>query len=582
MGEFFFHAGKTTKTTTCPPPSKDGAGGPCSSNESGDPRSTPDHTRTWLHDSDGSPPKPIPSTNLPNEKEVRAVLEHQLHSPSPIVVTKLPELELNKEQTEEFLGTRVKTCQIVIKQSLPAGIVIARGRGVSMSRRGVLKRAVIWYAECVLGIKLTGKAIDDKTVQALDAMENLTKEEAREKYLAYVFKDTEEKDRDGGCYASDTEGDDMMAGLLYEVFRPETGATDLLELLPNKFTGLSRQSPWLYSGVTFAGHHIEDAFMHFFHLFVLLKFALASLGDIDRRLLECMERLSFRDWLFCSKSSTPEDVQWLCREIETAFKLKQGWYEKVLDERNYVLSPVWWQTKHPGLFKLVHQGPGDSIVTNQSHNVVGFGVLSFAHNIARLESVRHYVACECLAAVDASKAYMWYRIVNQNVSRGEGLTGCRGHRINFCLTSELMRFLMEEIMPSPEVESALCACADMAYKCNETLAQFRAAVDRTRALTPHEQHMTCAGKRTLKDAAMVCGICGLPLPFYAVHSVLYFEAEYNAFICGVCAERYTWADGDDADQGWMPIGGSEYYLHRLGIGPCRNTPIWTELRRGLS
>jgi hypothetical protein len=60
---------------------------------------------------------------------------------------------------------------------------------------------------------------------ALDAMENLTKEDAREKYLAYVFKDTEEKDRDGGCYASDREGDDMIAGLLYEVFRPGTGNT---------------------------------------------------------------------------------------------------------------------------------------------------------------------------------------------------------------------------------------------------------------------------------------------------------------------------------------------------------------------
>jgi hypothetical protein len=52
---------------------------------------------------------------------------------------------------------------------------------------------------------------------------------------------------------------------------PELEIPDLLELLPNKFTGLSRQSPWLYTGVTFAGHHIEDAFMHFFHLFVLAQ-----------------------------------------------------------------------------------------------------------------------------------------------------------------------------------------------------------------------------------------------------------------------------------------------------------------------
>jgi hypothetical protein len=88
---------------------------------------------------------------------------------------------------------------------------------------------------------------------------------------------------------------------------------------------------------------------------------------------------------------------------------------------------------------------------------------------------------------DASKAYMWYRIVNQSVSRGEGLPGCRGHLINFCLTCELMRFLMEENMPSPEVESALCACADMVYKCNETPGTVSAAVDRTRALTPHER-----------------------------------------------------------------------------------------------
>jgi transcription elongation factor Elf1 len=46
--------------------------------------------------------------------------------------------------------------------------------------------------------------------------------------------------------------------------------------------------------------------------------------------------------------------------------------------------------------------------------------------------------------------------------------------------------------------------------------------------------MTCA-KKKIMDASMVCGICGLPLPFYAVHSVLYFEYEYDAFICGVCA-----------------------------------------------
>lgn len=536
---------------------------------------SPDHTRTLLHNSDSSTPQEIPSDELPSHEEVRAVLTKHLRPPSPVDVSKVGAVELDAQQSLQFLDTKVKATNIVIVKTRPAGILVARSRGLTMTRRGVLKSVVIWFAKCVLGKKLTGKTKDEQTVEALDAMQELSKEEAREKHLAYIFKDTDEENRDGGVYASDAQGDEMMASVMQKVLQSDEGGTmDLLELLPNTYDGVSKSSPWLYTGITFAGHHIEDSYQHFNHDHVRLKFNLTLLSDLDIRLLEWMEKFSFRDWFFCLKSNTPEHVQWLCKEIETAFDVPHNYFDRVLHERSYVLNPKWWMDKHPHQFQLVHQGRGDRIVTNQSHSVVGLGILSVAYNIAKLDYVRHYVACECLAAVEASKAYMWHRITNIEKHEKEGIEGLRGYFINFTLTVELMRFLMEELMPSPEVDSALLACADMVYKCNDALGEFRAAVRDTRAMTPHEQNIACTKRKDLEEAPMLCAVCGMPLPFYAVNAEIKIKIEYDVFLCGGCALKYTWADDDRT---WMPTVFSEHSLYRLGIGPRRSSALWQQL-----
>jgi hypothetical protein len=107
--------------------------------------------------------------------------------------------------------------------------------------------------------------------------------------------------------------------------------------------------------------------------------------------------LSIRIWFFGLKTTTPSGVEILQQQMEAAFKLQPSYLEQCLHDRKYVLNPSWWVQHHPEDFKIVHQKPGDCILSNCSHSVSGFSMLSVAFNVCLRSHLKHYVACEYIS-----------------------------------------------------------------------------------------------------------------------------------------------------------------------------------------
>lgn len=167
---------------------------------------------------------------------------------------------------------------------------------------------------------------------------------------------------------------------------------DILYKLSPKLDGMSWKRPWAYmGGFGLAGFHFEDGLLHFGHHLVNCTFSSKDgLDPIDQQMLEVWQRFSRKTWVCCRRGGTPGVLE--CnRFLADDLGLKDVG-DAILMSRMFVLDPRGF--KDSDIFTVIHQKPGEVMFGNLGHSVSGFGLLSFAWNLALENYTLDYVKGE--------------------------------------------------------------------------------------------------------------------------------------------------------------------------------------------
>jgi hypothetical protein len=167
---------------------------------------------------------------------------------------------------------------------------------------------------------------------------------------------------------------------------------DILYKMSPDISGVSWTDPWAYmGGFGMAGFHFEDGLLHFGHHLIDCKFSSGDdIDPIDLQMLEMWQRFSRKTWVFSKRAGTPGVLE--CnRFLADDLGLKDVG-DAMLMSRMFVLDPRAFQDSD--MFTVIYQQPGEFMFGNLGHCVSGFGLLSFAWNLALKDYIFDYVKGE--------------------------------------------------------------------------------------------------------------------------------------------------------------------------------------------
>jgi hypothetical protein len=232
----------------------------------------------------------------------------------------------------------------------------------------------------------------------------------------------------------------------------ELYASDLLKDIGD-FDGMTWMEAWMYSGGgALAGHHLEDGFLHFVHvcLNITLDRSTAASDDTEFQLscsvLEATQRLAAKSWLLCRDVKKAEGTLRLvklladegCKHYGARDSSCSVYWESGLMKREWVLDPAYFCSKYPDMFYEAHVMPGQGLISNESHSVIGFSSFCMAWNVCVEDHLLHYMSQERDMARLARTSVSSDAIFGVD-SEEPRLHQLRGLYLNFCLTTEVVR-----------------------------------------------------------------------------------------------------------------------------------------------
>ena len=182
---------------------------------------------------------------------------------------------------------------------------------------------------------------------------------------------------------------------------------DVLSTINPNLDGMSITSAWTYNGGQgLAGVHGEDGSLHFMHL--LLDIRLDVADELNRRLIEVLQRLSSKVWVVYMAGKGTKGVLSLNKEVGEIFG-EEAAVDELLVSRQFVLDPR--VMAHNPNFQVVTQLTGDIVYGDAPHSVLGAGFFSVAWNLALSTSLKHYIMAEHqLAAAVRAKSTQYMKI----------------------------------------------------------------------------------------------------------------------------------------------------------------------------
>jgi hypothetical protein len=433
-------------------------------------------------------------------------------------------ITLDAAATKRFWEAKIDAYQQWVVSVHPTGAMLAFDRPQKM-QRGVL----LWHHfDWVLDNLMVGHSREQLCVTRQQrvkfAEENVSAEQVLYAFQKHVFAPlgTGEPRRDAGLYGKDMQVPCSKFG------QRLTAVGDMPDMLePGGFVkvpGVSRSGAWMYSGGHgLAAHHVEDGYLHFVNVMHDLQFDAEGLDPLDARLLQLMHKWSIKQWLFVDTAFTPAGALRLQQQL-----LVQGMglpacdWPKHLCMRTCLLSPEYCTRSLPQGCRLLLQRPGQCILGNSSHSVIGLTLCSAAWNVALGDSLLHYHACQCIESLSTAP---------QDPFAG---SEARGHTVRFgCAPLVLRAHYHQAYESSPPMRAAAAALARLAYV-NETAGgagEMRLADDAGVAgMTFSAGAAMAGGLRTCS-----CMSCGYPLVFSAfVVSGTGESIDKQALLCGRC------------------------------------------------
>lgn len=167
---------------------------------------------------------------------------------------------------------------------------------------------------------------------------------------------------------------------------------DILYKMSPDISGVSWTEPWSYmGGFGLAGFHFEDGLLHFGHHLIECKFSSGDdIDPIDLQMLEVWQRFSRKTWVCSKHAGTPGVLE--CNKFLADDMGLVDVGDVLLVSRLFVLDPRGFQNSD--IFTVIYQQPGEFMFGNLGHCVSGFGLLSFAWNLALKDYILDYVKGE--------------------------------------------------------------------------------------------------------------------------------------------------------------------------------------------
>jgi hypothetical protein len=432
-------------------------------------------------------------------------------------------LSLDARATQHFWEERVDAYQQWVISVHPTGARLSYDAPQRMQRGQLLWHHFDWVFDHLL----LGASRDQPHLTRLGRLEyaeqHLDADAVLDLYCQHVFAPLADGDppRDAGLYGKDMRvprskfGDSLTAV-------GDTG--DMLE--PGGFVnvpGISRRLAWLYSGGHgLAAHHVEDGYMHFVNVMHDLQFDTSTLEPADGRLLRLMRAWCAKQWLFIDAAFTPGGLADLQQQLVRDMGLPASEWPVHLHTRACLLSPQYWLQHLPGGCKVMRQRPGQCILSNSSHSVIGMTLCSAAWNVALGDSLLHYHACQCVEALSTEPQSPFA----PDVTRGEQVT--------FSCAQEVLRAHYHQAYESARpMRAAAAALARMAYVTERADRGGGMQWADDQCIPGMTFSASIAALRRLP--ACVCLSCGFPLVFSGCVLTSPDGSDAQALLCGRCA-----------------------------------------------
>lgn len=453
---------------------------------------------------------------------------------------------LTADHARQFLLTEeieIYTLKVTSVSHIGLGVTGVLDRKTS-NRLGFYLRIVCWLANTIVGknrVKSLGLAPTlDEVNKALKVLHTESAESLLAKYKAFMFDPLVRKGDTVSFYARDGKlsSSPSCATLLRQFYHQcdtmkNIASQDILPFL-GSYDGMSMNKAWVYSGGgCLAGHHIENAYLHFLHVcldidWAKVDFAAVLQGTMDmgwvsvvRDVLCSMQKLSLKSWVCGGNTDDAAGVLQVANLIKKEFGLRDCDPEVALSARQYVLNPSYVCRKYPEIFYERKMRPGEALLLNESHSVLGFTTLSMAWNVCLQQELANYLQLESKLAglVDLLPVL--------HAANRKSMFQTRGDTITFCLSAEVLAAADSMFGRKVQGTSLLHArlprgMVDHVY--NKILSPSSALLsklyeDQLTYNLPTQAHLGSSlsfDKRITPVANVVCHICGKPLLFKAI------------------------------------------------------------------
>jgi len=167
---------------------------------------------------------------------------------------------------------------------------------------------------------------------------------------------------------------------------------DILYKMCPDLNGMAWTEPWSYmGGFGLAGFHFEDGLLHFGHHLIDCTFSYSNdVEAIDREVVEVWQRFNRKTWVCSKRAGTPGVLE--CNKFLADEMGLKDVGDAMLMSRMFVLDPRGFIDSD--IFTVIYQQPGEFMFGNLGHSVSGFGLLSFAWNLALKDYIFDYVKGE--------------------------------------------------------------------------------------------------------------------------------------------------------------------------------------------
>lgn len=498
------------------------------------------------------------------------------------------------ELTSFLLTEQVEVYRAVVTKQTIAGLkveFILHGR---MYRLDFYVRYLIWLAAHVLGLDQKF-GFDDAISSNLlgDAMRLLDKVDNRivlDRLKQFLFRNKHEPNSIIAYYAKDGKlGDSILSKkLMFTAASQCDKLRDIVrqDILPHigTYDGMSMQKAWVYNGgTTVAGHHVEDGFLKFVHACYDIQWDRLDIdwqqciqptdhnpvsGKMALQVLQTVNRLALKSWLVGSNAATAAGILHINKTILEAFDEMVTDYESALWSRVYVLDPAYFTAKHPTQFKEILLMPGEALLSNHSHSVVGFCGVCVAWNVLLLRDLADCIELEHDMAICMRNAAHSGHLRHSNG---------RGTVVYISIANELMRKI--DVMKDKASDTSRVCLAqdtDLNKKVNSLVLQPSASylydlyikdhrhspwLTSTYQVGQSRDSVVCSGivshrqlglvsdpttKRHLDTRTIVCYLCGIPCLIDAIMvSVKQRRANKKATTSRMlCHDCFSYCRGD--------------------------------------